>query len=100
MHVEIRPGSGATEQSGKTKDGKAYSLRVQQGWLITSDGEVRKLKLTLNREQAAYEPGVYDLDDSCFTVNNFGELGIDRYRISLKARPAVKPATIAGRQAG
>lgn len=95
MHIEIRPGSGATEQKGTSKKtGNAYSIRTQEGWAILQSGEVRKVKLTLNREQNAYEPGVYDLDEASFAINNWGELAIGR--VVLKPRQKASAARVAG----
>lgn len=96
MHVEIRPGSVATEQKGTSKKtGQPYSIRTQEAWALMGSGEVRKLKLTLNREQAAYAPGVYDIGEESFMVNQFGDLGIGRLSLILR-KATVAPARQAG----
>lgn len=75
MRIEVKPGTTATVQTGTRKDGKAFSLRVQEAWLH-SGGEVRKLRLTLNREQEAYAAGSYEIDESSYGVNRWGDLEI------------------------
>ncbi len=75
MKIEIKPGTNATVQSGTRKDGKAFSLRVQEAWMH-SGGEVRKVRITLNREQEAYQPGAYEIDESSYGVNRWGDLEI------------------------
>lgn len=99
MHFEVRQGSVAQTQSGTIKNGpkagKPYSIRFQEVWAILSSGEVRKVRVNLNNEQAAFAPGVYDLDDSSFTVGRFGDLGIGF--VNLIPR---KAAAASVRQAG
>jgi len=93
MRFEIKPGTNATVQSGTRKDGKAFSLRVQEAWLH-SGGEIRRIRLTLNREQEAYAPGFYVLDESSFGVNRWGDLEI-RF-VKLKVAPAAAAVSKAG----
>jgi len=89
MKVEVKPGTNATVQSGTRKDGKAFSLRVQEAWLH-SGGEIRKLRLTLNREQEAYPPGLYELDESSFGVNRWGDLEIRFVNLKRAVAPVQK----------
>ncbi|MGE0581714.1 MAG: single-stranded DNA-binding protein [Steroidobacteraceae bacterium] len=93
MKIEVKPGTSATVQSGTRKDGKAFSLRVQEAWLHAG-GEIRKLRITLNREQEAFAAGWYGLDESSFGVNRWGDLEI-RF-VNLKALPLVEAAKAAG----
>lgn len=75
MKIEVKPGANATVQAGTRKDGKAFSLRVQEAWLHAG-GEIRRLRLTLNREQEAYPPGLYEIDESSYGVNRWGDLEV------------------------
>lgn len=99
MHIEIKQGSAATEKSGtSTKSGKPYSIRTQEAWAVFASGEVRKVKLPLNREQAAYPPGVYDLDlDNSLALNGYGEFQIGRVQLAPRKAAIVQgPARQAG----
>lgn len=91
MKIEIKPGTSATVQTGTRKDGKAFSLRVQEAWLHAG-GEIRKLRITLNREQEAYGAGLYEIDEGSYGVNRWGDLEI-RF---LTLKRAVQPAKVAG----
>ena len=96
MHIEIRQGSTAQEQTGTSRSsGKPYSIRTQEAW-AQFNGETRRVKLTLGREQPAYAEGVYDLDDASFEVNRWGEFAIGR----VVLKPRSKVSGVAGRQAG
>jgi hypothetical protein len=64
-------------KSGTSKRGQAYSIREQTGFAQLGD-EVRKLTISLGREQAVYAPGVYSLDDSSFTTDLYGQLVVGR----------------------
>lgn len=88
MHFEIKPGSNASVKSGTRRDGRAYSIREQECWLH-SNGEIRKVTVPLSREQEAYKPGIYELDDQSFEVGRFGQLEIGRAVL----RPRVASAT-------
>ncbi|MCG3887146.1 G5P family DNA-binding protein [Photobacterium leiognathi] len=42
-----------------------------------------EMKLTLSEEDQAYKAGLYTLDSSSFTVNNFGSLELKRYGLKI-----------------
>jgi hypothetical protein len=58
--------------------GREITFRDQDCWLHTPEGEVRKIRVPLNRDQSAYAPGNYTLSDDSFRVNDYGDLAIGR----------------------
>lgn len=93
MRFEIKAGSQPNVKSGtSTKTGQAYSIREQEAWL-SLNGELRRVNVRLGREQAAYPPGSYVLDESSFTVGKYGDLAIGR----VVLKPA--QAAVAGKAA-
>lgn len=81
-------------KSGTSKRGQAYSIREQTGFAQLGD-EVRKVTVGLGREQPVYPPGVYVVDDSSFTTDQYGQLVVGR--LVLKPVAASVPGAIAGR---
>jgi hypothetical protein len=69
-------------KSGTSKRGQPYSIREQTGFAQLGD-ETRKLTISLKQHQEVYAPGVYLLDDSSFTTDQYGQLTVGR--LVLKA---------------
>ena len=51
--------------------------------------EVRKITIALGRDQPVYSPGLYVVDDSSFTTDQYGSLVVGR--LVLKAQAAAAP---------
>jgi hypothetical protein len=74
-------------KSGTSKRGAPYSIREQVGFAQLGE-EVRKITISLGREQLVYAPGTYVVDDTSFTTDQFGSLVVGR--LVLKALAAVQ----------
>ena len=76
--IEV-PDSQISERSGKTKDGRDWEIREQEGYLhIEGKPFPVEMKLQLNAEQTAYKPGKYEVLASSVRVSRFGQLEFKR----------------------
>jgi hypothetical protein len=77
-------------KSGVSKRGQAYSIREQTGFAHLGD-EVRKVTISLGREQPVYAPNTYVVDDSSFTTDQFGSLIVGRLVLKPMAPASAGP---------
>jgi hypothetical protein len=82
-------------KSGTSKRGQAYSIREQTGFAQLGE-ETRKVTIGLGREQLVYAVGVYVVDDSSFTTDQYGQLVVGR--LVLKPVGAASAVPSAQRQ--
>lgn len=68
-------------KSGVGRSGRPYEIREQAAFCAIGD-ELRRIRLTLDRNQTAYPPGLYTLDATSITVDQWGGLGL---------RPVLRP---------
>ena len=81
----------------KAKSGQDYSFREQEAIVALGD-EVRIVVLSLERDQAAYPAGQYEVLETSFEVDRNRNLAFKR-RLALKPVAAAVPGGSA-RQAG
>lgn len=70
---------------------KGYTFRTQTGW-TSLNGEVRKVPISLEDGQSAYEVGMYTVGDGSFYFGDYGRLMLGRLELvkvdSVAARAA------------
>jgi hypothetical protein len=76
MSIIITIKDGKVNERGGEKDGRKWSRREQEGWVTLGNGEVRRIKLGLNKDQPAHAPGDYTLAPGDFYINDYSELGV------------------------
>jgi Helix-destabilising protein len=59
---------------------KGFTFRTQTGW-TSLNGEVRKVPLSLEKEQSAYEVGTYTVGDGSFYFGDYGRLMLGRLEL-------------------
>lgn len=91
LKIEIRDGT-AREETGRTKAGTTFTQRLQEGW-VQLNGETRRVRIRLSREQNPYAPGAYVVSDDSFMVGQYNDLTIGR----LVLRPVAAAAAVASR---
>jgi Helix-destabilising protein len=79
-------------KSGTSKRGQAYSIREQIGYAQIGD-EVRKVKISLGRDQPVYAVGLYVVDDASFTTDSYDGLTLGRLVLKLAVQAQPKSAT-------
>lgn len=83
---EVRVRSGTSQRTQR-----AYSLREQDAYFFKSGAQYpEKIKLTLEDNQPAYQPGVYELSQESFFVDRFGSLAV-KPRLIAKQKAPVQP---------
>jgi hypothetical protein len=88
MRFEVKDGSGPVVKTGTRKaDGRAFSVRLQEVW-VGVNGEVRRINVMLNAEHPGYAPGLYELDESSFGFDRWGELTLRYVNLRSVAKPA------------
>lgn len=82
--ITIKSGTAQVRQVN-TKNGPKKV--AEQVGFISHDDEVRKVRIPVAVEdgQAPYPPGDYLLSAGSFEVGNYGDLQVNRFRISLEA---------------
>ncbi|PSW68715.1 hypothetical protein C9J41_21510 [Photobacterium sp. GB-50] len=66
------------------KEGKpAKTIYEQTAYAYLGGKFPVEIKLSLSEEEQAYKVGLYTLDSSSFTVNNFGSLELKRYGLKI-----------------
>lgn len=76
-------------KSGTSKRGQAYSIREQIGYAQIGD-EVRKVKISLGRDQPVYPVGLYIVDDASFTTDSYDGLTLGRLVLKLAVAAQAK----------
>jgi len=71
-----------TEKTGTNAKGP-WKIREQTARIELND-ESRKVVVALNKDAAPYAPGVYEVSDASFYIDNYGGLQLGR----LVLRPA------------
>ena len=84
--IEIKDAAVFTK-SGTGKNGREYNIREQHGFIKVGD-EVRRISLSLDRDQAAYPAGTYTVNSAC-AVGRYGDLLVPR---SLALTPVARSA--------
>jgi hypothetical protein len=77
IKVTVKSEAFETKSGTSRKTGQGYSIREQTGYAHIGE-EVRKITLSLGREQSVYAVGGYIVDDASFTTDNFGGLVVGR----------------------
>jgi len=62
--------------------GKEYTFREQEALVSFPNGEVRKIAVSLEHDQAAYSLGEWLLGDGSFMVDRFNRLTLGRLSLS------------------
>jgi hypothetical protein len=73
--IEVR--DGAVRERHAQVRGRDSVFREMDGWLQLN-GETRKIRIPLGRELAPYPAGKYQVDDSSFGVNQWGDFTVTR----------------------
>ena len=77
--IEV-PESHVAERKGTTKDGRDWQIREQEGYLhVEGKPFPVEMKLQLDTDQTAYDPGKYEVLASSVRVSRFGQLEFQRY---------------------
>jgi hypothetical protein len=63
------------------RQAKGYTFRTQMGWTQLG-GELRKVPISLEEGQAAYEVGIYKLGDGSFYFGDYGRLMLGRLELT------------------
>lgn len=66
--------------SVEQRTAKGYTFRTQTGW-TQLNGEVRRVPISLEDGQAAYEVGTYFLGDASFYFGDYGRLMLGRLEL-------------------
>jgi hypothetical protein len=74
MKIEVK------DISVEQRQAKGYTFRTQTGW-TNLNGETRKVPLSLEDGQSAYEVGVYALGDGSFYFGDYGRLMLGRLQL-------------------
>lgn len=82
MRLEIKSDQVETFEGVAAKTGKPFSMRIQYAFVAMNDGEIRKVRIILDRDQPAYKRGFYRLHEDSFTVGNYGD---------IQVRPVLEP---------
>jgi hypothetical protein len=83
IKVEVKDATVAT-RSGTSKKGQPYSMRSQEAWAhtVNQSGNLNpypeKITITLEGDQAAYQPGAYQLMPASLYVGDYGSLRLGR----------------------
>jgi len=91
IRINIKSTELETKNGTSKASGKAYSIREQTGYAMMGE-EIRKVTISLERDQGYYPVGLYELLDSSFTTNNFGQLVVGRLHLKPLAAAAAKVA--------
>lgn len=73
-------------KQGTSKAGKPYSIREQSAALDTGSDFPIPFRLSLDKDQPAYKPGLYTFSPESYHVSDWGDVGL-RYP-KLVALPA------------
>jgi hypothetical protein len=71
------------------------TFREQTGLVRLGKHEVREIIVTLERDQAAYTPGEYQVLDSSFFVDGFKKLSVGRLALQPVEARAMPPVSAA-----
>lgn len=85
MQVVVKVRDVQEKRGTSAKSGKPYLIRYQEGW-VSLDGETRRLKIGLADENPGYAPGLYEVDDKSFFVDQYSELSLGK--LVLRQVPA------------
>lgn len=69
-------------KSGTSKRGQPYSIREMTGYATLGE-ETRKVTISLGRDQPVYAVGMYIVDDTSFSTDQFGSLVVGRLVLKL-----------------
>lgn len=85
------------EQTIRGAKGEFVS-RNQVGWVEFPSGELRKIRIGLQRSQEPYKPGVYVLGADSYVVNQYGDLNLSRQiqLVAVAGSVSASPARQAG----
>lgn len=77
--------------------GKAYVIREQSAYIDVGKAYPVEVKINLD-DQAALEPGTYEVGKECFYVQRFGDVGVDlsKARRVANGQAQARPAVLAG----
>ncbi len=80
------------EKKGTSTRGKPYHIREQEAWCALN-GETRRVKVTLRDDAEPFGPGMYDIQEDSFYVDNFGQLALGRLVLRV-VQQAQRPAAV------
>jgi hypothetical protein len=89
LRVSIKSSDFETK-SGVSKKGQAYSIREQTGYLHAGE-EVRRIRISLGRDQPVYAVGMYVVADESFTTGAFDAIVIERLILKPVPVAAAQP---------
>jgi hypothetical protein len=98
MKLKVEVESAFVEsRGGISAKGKPWQMREQKAWFYLGSKFPKEVTLTLEGDQPAYAPGMYEVDLlPALNVGDFGRLEIDGRRLLLVAL-AEKPALSAAK---
>jgi len=80
MKIEVKS-VVTTKKAGTSAKGRAYEITEQEAWAQVN-GEYRRLRIALRDGAPPYALGNYDLAESSFVVNQYGNLEIGRLELA------------------
>jgi len=89
IRIEIKS-TEVSVRSGIGKSGRPYEIVEQIGFIELND-ERRKLRINVDKGAQPYAPGEYTLDESSFSVDQYGGLAV-RVRLKALAKSAARAA--------
>lgn len=109
MRVQILPGDVVQRTVTSRKSGQPTTFREQVGLVKLGKHEVREISVSLDRDQAAYLPGEYEVLDGSFYVDQYKKLALGRLALrpvadaaagSAASSPLAAPAVLGQRKTG
>jgi hypothetical protein len=78
------------------RQAKGFTFRTQTGW-TNLNGETRKVPISLEEGQPAYEVGSYELGDGCFYFAQYGKLALGGLELVRVAAVPGASGSLAGK---
>jgi hypothetical protein len=94
IKIEIKTAAIAIKSGIAAKTGRPYEIREQQAWAFLHDIDGKPsdypigIRISLQKDQNPYEPGIYILLPASLYVDKFGQLALGR----IALRPQIASA--------
>ena len=82
MKIEIRDQKVENFSGTSSKTGKPFSMNKQEGY-CHMDGQPypQRIEITLDDKSTGFPPGMYQMEETSFYVNRFGQLSIGTLKL-------------------
>ncbi|MEX2151284.1 MAG: single-stranded DNA-binding protein [Steroidobacteraceae bacterium] len=82
--IEIKV-TDVSQKTVRSKDGKEYVIREQDGWVDLGEAYPQKIRISLEQGKQAYAIGRYQVSEKSLYVDRFGQLKLGRLRLDQAA---------------